>query len=231
MLPLAGIRVLEFCSCHHGAERGAHSRRSRRRRDQGRADRRRYHAAAVRFRRRFLRHVQPQQAQPRRRSQNGRRPRVAASARHHRRCCDRELRARHHGPARLRLCGFRQGQSAPDLLRAQRLSQRPLRAPPSARRGGAIHGRARLHDRAAGPAATRRLVRRRHHGRRVRGHCHPGGSARARAHRARPAGQIRAVRNRRRFWSHSTWPARRSPDGRRRRCRRAKAPGRSTIHS
>ena len=42
-------------------------------------------------------------------------------------------------------CGharFRQAQPAPDLLRAQRLSERPVRAPPRARRGGAIHGRA-----------------------------------------------------------------------------------------
>ena len=107
---------------------------------------------------------------------------------------DRKLRARHHGPARLRLRRFRQDKSAAGLLRAQGLSQRPLRASPGARRGRAIHGRPRLHDRPAGPAAARRRLRRRHHGRHVRGDRHPGGVARARAHRPRPARQIGAVR-------------------------------------
>ena len=70
-----------------------------------------------------------------------------------------KLRARHHGPARLRLCRSGAQKSAADLLRAQRISQRTLRASPGARRGGAVHGRPCLYDRTAGPAACAPALR------------------------------------------------------------------------
>ena len=68
--PLAGLRVLEFTPYGHGADRRADLRRARRRRDQGRAGAaRRSHARARRVRGRVLRRLQPQQAQPRGRSE------------------------------------------------------------------------------------------------------------------------------------------------------------------
>ncbi len=179
---------------HHGPDGGTHSCRSRRRRDQDRAGRRRSHAPALRLCRRILSDLQPQQAQPGARPEIRRGTRAAASAGANRRRGAGKLRARHHGAARLRLCRSRGAKSAHRLLRAQGFPVRALRAPPGARRGGAVHGGAGLHDRAAGPAAARRRLGGRHHGRHVRGDRRAGGVARARAHRPRPGGQIGIVR-------------------------------------
>ena len=88
----------------HGADRRAGLRRARRRRGQGRAGAEgRPHARPRRLRRRVLRRLQPQQAQPRGRSEAaggaGGDPPPGAD----RRCRARELRPRHDGAARLRL--------------------------------------------------------------------------------------------------------------------------------
>ena len=125
-LPLAGIRVLEFCHTIMGPTAGLILA------DLG-ADvvkvepaGRRYDAPPERLRRGILPHFQPQQAQPRRRSEVRRRPRAAASAGGNRRRRDRELRARHHGPARLRLCRFSPSQSAPrSIARSKAFSAAP----------------------------------------------------------------------------------------------------------
>ena len=124
-------------------------------------------------------------------------PGGAASPGGKRRRGDRELRPRHHGAAGLRLRGAGQGQPAPRLPGAQGLSGGALRASPGAGRGGAVPGRAGLHDRAARPAAARRRLDHRHPRRRVRRGRGPGRPARARDHRQGPARQQRAVRERR----------------------------------
>ena len=63
---------------------------------------------------------------------------------------------------------LRRRASASDRRRPQGLSLRPLRASAGARRGRADDVGARCHDRHAREAATRRLLRQRHHGRHVR---------------------------------------------------------------
>ena len=88
-------------------------------------------------------------------------------------------------------------QSGPDLLLAQGLPRRSLRASPRARRNRADDGRARLHDRAAGTAAARGRFGQRHHGRHVRRHRHHGRADGACAYRPRPAHPQRAVREQR----------------------------------
>ena len=96
-------------------------------------------------------------------------------------------------------CGYedaRQGQPAPRLPGAQGLSGGAVRAPPGARRGRAVPRRARLHDRAARPAAARRRLHHRHPRRRLRRGRGAGRAARARGHRKGAARQQRAVRER-----------------------------------
>ena len=70
----------------------------------------------------------------------------------------------------------------------------PLRKAAGARRGGADDGRPVVHDRAEGPAAARRHVGERHHGRHVRRHRRARRAARARHDRPRPGSAERAVR-------------------------------------
>ena len=128
-------------------------------------------------------------------------------------------------------CGYetlRQDQPAPRLPGAQGLSRRPLRAPPGAGRGRAVPCRARLHDRAARPAAARRRLDHRHPGRRVRRRRGAGGAARARDDRQGPARRQRAVRERRLPDEHAHGRHGRDRPAGASRCRRGAAPGRST---
>ena len=84
-----------------------------------------------------------------------------------------------------------------DLRLAQGFPAGAVRAPHRARRSGADDGRPRLHHGAGGPAAARRLVGQRHHGRHVRRDRRARGAARARTDRPRAGGAERAVREQR----------------------------------
>ncbi len=166
--------------------------RSRRRGDQGRAGRRRPHAQAARLRRGLLRLLQSQQEEPGARRRI--RPRAA-------RCWCKLLQKadvliENFAPGSMAKRGLgpehlAEDQSAPRLLRAQGLPAGTLREAPRARRGRADDGRARLYDRSVGPAAARRHVGGRHHGRHVRRLRHGAGAEAARQDRAR-AGSSRA---------------------------------------
>ena len=88
-------------------------------------------------------------------------------------------------------------QSPPPLLRAQGLPVRPVREAAGARRGRSVHGRPRVHDWPARPAAARRRLGDRHPGRRVRRRRGARSAAGAGPDRPRPAGEERAVRKHR----------------------------------
>ena len=106
----------------------------------------------------------------------------------------RELPPGADDPARPRPCDAVRTLSEADLRVAQGLPARPVREPHRARRGGADDGRAVVHDRSGRPAAARRHVGQRHHGRHVRRDRRARRAARARGHRPGPGGPERAVR-------------------------------------
>ena len=139
----------------HGTDLRPGPRRLRRRRGEGRAADGRQHAPASRLGRRVLRHVQPQQAQPR--AWTSKSPRDWRRAARPRR--GQTSWSRTSGPARWTssASAFTTARREPatDILLTQRLPARALRSSRSARRGRADDGRPRLHDRAAGPAAAR----------------------------------------------------------------------------
>ena len=83
---------------------------------------------------------------------------------------------------------------APDLRVAQGLPAGTLREPARAGRGGPDDGRALLHDRTGRPAAARRHFGQRHHGRHVRRHRRAVGHPGEAAHRTRPGGAERPLR-------------------------------------
>src|SRR5262249_28929495 len=91
----------------------------------------------------FFGYFNRNKAQPRRRPQAAGGAGAGAAAGGRGRCGDRELCARHHGPAGLRLRGTECRQSAPRLLRTQRLSLRAPRASARARRSPARPWRGR----------------------------------------------------------------------------------------
>ena len=142
----------------------------------------------------LLSDLQPQQEELRRRPQVAARARSGAEADRERRRGDRELPARRDGQARLRLRRAHEGEAGADLLLAQGVSRRPVRASHGARRSGADDGRARLHDRRALRAAARRRIGQRRDGRHVRRDRDPRGGARAQGHRPRPVRAERALR-------------------------------------
>ena len=111
-------------------------------------------------------------------AERGRAQQCAQADRRARRAA-RELPARRDGLARPRLRDAREASPAPRLLLAQGLPAGALREAARARRGRADDGRPRLHDRPARPAAARRRVGHRHHGRHVRRDRRPGRAARA----------------------------------------------------
>ena len=138
---------------------------------------------------------------------------------------EREFPPRRADQIRLRLRVAEEEAQAADLRLAQGLPARPLRASRRARRGGADDGRACLHDRPARPAAARRLLGQRHHGRHVRRDRRARGarrarSAPARARRCRSGCSRTACCSRRSTCCNTPRPA--SP---RRRCRTASMPG------
>ena len=232
ILPLADLTVLEFSHTVMGpscgvvlADLGADVIRVEP------AAGRRSHAPAARLRHRVLRLFQSQQALHLHRREIARGTGGGAGPGAQRRCADREFRPRHDGPARPRLGRGARAEPAADLLRAEGLPARALPASPVARRDRAVHDRPRLHDRTARPAAARRVVGDRHHGRRDGRARDPGRAAATRqGRRGAAASPARSTRVRRSWWA-STWRARPPPARRRRRCRRAAAHGASTRRS
>ena len=173
----------------HGADGGPGARRPRRRRDQGGAGAEgRPYARARRFCGRLLRRPSTATSAASRSTSRRRKGRQTF----HRLAATADVVLENYGPGTMeRLgCGWDALEKLNprlDLSGAERLSGRPLRAPPGARRGRAVPGRPRLHDRPARPAAARRRLDHRHSRRRVRRHCRAGGAARARPHRQGPA--------------------------------------------
>ena len=169
------------------------SGRSRRRRDQGRAQGRgrrhpRLGAAVRRGRRRqasrrclFPRH-QPRQALDRARFRDRGRPAPGAQARRALRRADREFQGRRPRQVRPRLREPRAGEPAADLLLGHRLRpERPLCAARRLRPDGAGHRRLHEPHRHGGRRAdARRRAGLRHLHRRLFGGRHPGGAGAAR---------------------------------------------------
>ena len=154
--PLAGLRVIEFSQMVMGpccglilADLGAEVIKVE---PLPRGDRTRYLPGLGG---RLLRGLQPQQEEHRGRHEKPARPCPGQAPGRRERRRRREFQARHDGGLRSRLRVAREAQRAADLLLAQRLSARPLRAPHSARRDGADDGRSRIHDR---PARAGRCV-------------------------------------------------------------------------
>ena len=218
-LPLAGVRVVEFSHVVMGpacgvvlADLGADVVKVE---PPSGGDKTRTPRGAER---RALHHVQPEQAERRRRRPRTRRSLLHSASGRAGRRPDRELppRRARRGRAGLRLAQRR--DASPRLLLAEGFSLGPVRASGRPRRGRADDGRPRLHDRSSRAAAPGRCVRQRPHGRRLRGRRRSSPRSTSASRRAVGCSSRPGSSRTTHFSSRSTWPGLRSRVRRRRRC-------------